>query len=328
MHKFSAVITGHARTLQMLIAAAALLAIGACSIAPSEQAESDPASDSSPPAAPSEPPPTSSPPPAPTSEETSAGTRQPPVPPPGDEPNAATTTSTAGPGPEPEPEPEPGREPADVAPVAAAGPPPADVPLLGRVVLDISQVEDVDDDSVRDTVLYFRPTGASVEAKPRNFEITTRRKRLIPDVVVVPVGSTVAFPNEDDILHNVFSVSSAANFDLGLYGEGQSKSHTFLEPGLAVIHCNVHHAMRADVLVVDTPFFARADGDGNFSIEDIEPGSGELVAWHPRAGFVRRQITLPMEESLELELTLVRPRIPDHLDKTGKPYRPQRPSGR
>lgn len=326
MHKVSAMITGHARTLQALTAAAALLAIGACATAPSQQTQSDPASDSAPPAGPAEPPQTSNPTPAPTIEETAAATPQPPVPPPGDEPDTATTAATVGP--EPEPEPEPEREPADVAPAAAAGPPPADVALVGRVVLDVSQVEDVDDDSVRDTVLYFRAAGASMNAEPGNFEITTRRKRLMPDVLVIPVGSTVAFPNEDDILHNVFSVSSAANFDLGLYGEGQSKSHTFLEPGLAVIHCNVHHAMRADVLVVDTPFFARADVDGEFSIGGVEPGSGELVAWHPRAGFVRRQITLPMEESLELELTLVRPRIPDHLDKTGKPYRPQRPSGR
>ena len=177
-------------------------------------------------------------------------------------------------------------------------------------------------------MIFFEPAGASEPAEPQNFQITTRRKRLIPDVLVVPVGSTVAFPNEDSILHNVFSVSSAANFDLGLYGEGESKSHTFMEPGLAIIHCNVHHAMRADVLVVDTPYFGQPDGDGNFSIVGIEPAAGELVAWHPRAGFVRRQIRLPTTESLELVLKLVRPRIPDHLDKTGQPYRPERPGRR
>lgn len=225
------------------------------------------------------------------------------------------------------------------APVAAAPPPTAADPdpspepqpaltLSGRVRLNVSQVEDVDDDSIRDTVVYFRPAGAPIAAEPRNFEITTRRKRLMPDVLVIPVGSTVAFPNEDDILHNVFSVSSAANFDLGLYGEGESKSHTFLESGLAVIHCNVHHAMRADVLVVDTPFFTRADPDGRFSIDGIQAMEGELVAWHPRAGFSRRQTGLPLTEPVEIELTLTRPRIPDHLDKTGKPYRPERPSRR
>lgn len=221
--------------------------------------------------------------------------------------------------------------PAPAAPSTGSAPapePPSTVALNGRVRLDISRVEDVDADSVRDTVIYFRPAGLPVTPEPDNFEIVTRRKRLLPDVLVIPVGSTVAFPNQDDILHNVFSVSSAADFDLGLYGEGETKSHTFVEPGLAVIYCNVHHAMRADVLVVDTPFFTQAGPDGRFSIKGIEAKTGELVAWHPRAGFLRRQISLPAEPPLELELALVRPRIPDHLDKSGQPYRPERPNER
>jgi hypothetical protein len=60
----------------------------------------------------------------------------------------------------------------------------------------------------------------------------------------------------------------------------------------------------------------------------IASTAGELVAWHPRAGFVRRPIRLPLTEPLEIELALTRPRIPDHLDKTGQPYRPDRPSRR
>lgn len=259
---------------------------------------------------------------------------------------AATPTPTPAPETEPAAQPEPAATPADartesaeIAPAPTAvqpasttpapePEPPSTVALSGRVNLDVSRVEDVDDDSVRDTVIYFKPVGPSMSVEPSNFQIVTQRKRLLPDVLVIPVGSTVAFPNRDDILHNVFSVSSAADFDLGLYGEGESKSHTFEAPGLAVIHCNVHHAMRADVLVVDTPYFTRADADGRFYIEGIEPTAGELVAWHPRAGFLRRQVNLPAERTLELEVALTRPRIPDHLDKTGRPYRPERPSGR
>ncbi|MEX0914770.1 MAG: hypothetical protein WDZ60_02660 [Wenzhouxiangellaceae bacterium] len=313
------------RILRALIAAASMLAIVSCATGPVPRPAPEPGP------GPADPVPTDSQPETPESSEPApvpakAPDPKPPRPeaPPADAPETAATPTAS----ESEVDavvPAPA-EPAGRA--APASPPPATVSLNGRVVLDISRVDDVDDDSAADTVVYFKPQGARVSVSPREFEITTLRKRLIPDVLVVPVGSTVAFPNQDDILHNVFSVSSAANFDLGLYGEGESKSHTFREPGLAVIHCNVHHAMRADVLVVDTPFFARAGADGGFTIDGIAPAAGELVAWHPRAGFVRRQIRLPLTEPLEIELTLTRPRIPDHLDKTGQPYRPERPSRR
>jgi len=322
------------RALPALIAAASLLAIAACSASPAPRPASDPADPSgSPTASPPDTAEPSSPPPAPAAEAAPAP-EKPPV------QTAPPPTAPAPPAPSTgEPDPAPTAVEAvtradDPAPAEAASPPapapasPATVSLSGRVVLDVSGVDDVDDDAASNTIVYFKPAGASLAVTPQTYEITTRRKRLIPNVLVVPVGSTVDFPNRDDILHNVFSVSPAANFDLGLYGEGQSKSHTFREPGLAVIHCNVHHAMRADVLVVDTPFFARADADGGFDIDGITAADGELVAWHPRAGFVRRSIRLPLTAPIEIELALTRPRIPDHLDKTGQPYRPERPSRR
>lgn len=70
---------------------------------------------------------------------------------------------------------------------------------------------------------------------------------------MVPAGSTVRFPNQDSILHNVFSVSRANRFDLGLYRRGEGKSATFRQPGVVRVFCNVHHSMVAYVVVVETP---------------------------------------------------------------------------
>ena len=332
MRKLIARVAGQAGMRQTLLVAATVLLVSACSTAPPPRAEPDPADASSPrtddepkaSSSSSRPDPVSTP--RPVNEKTPVRTAPAPEAPPAREP--ADVSGAAEPGPETGTEPATSAAPAESRPSIAPARTPAPASLDGRIVLDVSQVDDVDDDSIRDTIVYFKPVGAAPPVEPGDFEIRTQRKRLLPGVLVVPVGSTVAFPNQDDILHNVFSVSPAANFDLGLYGEGESKSHTFSEPGLAVIHCNVHHAMRADVLVVDTPFFARVDSDGRFSMEGVEAKAGELVAWHPRAGFMRRQITLPTESPLELELTLVRPRIPDHLNKSGQPYRPERPSRR
>lgn len=324
----------------MLLAAILACAVTGCTTAPPVRSEPEPESpdvrsqEVPEPGAPSEPAPRPEPEPEPEP--------TPPTPTPADETTPvdlevadAPSGSPAGAGEPPAPA-DPVTAPGD-PPDAAATPPAAPgepdtaaaaAVVRGRVRLDVSRVDEVDDDSVRDTIVYFKPDGASITVDPRDFEIVTRRKRFLPNVLAVPAGSTVAFPNEDDILHNVFSVSPTASFDLELYGQGESKSHTFTQPGLAVIHCNVHHAMRADVLVVDTPFLAYAGPDGSYSIGGIAPGTGELVAWHPRAGYARRQVRLPLSEPVDIELVLTRPRIPDHLDKTGQPYRPERPSRR
>ena len=311
--------------LRTLIAAASLLAIISCATGPAPRPAPEPGPEPADPMPTDSQPETSEPSPQPVPAPEKTPDPAPPLPD-ASPPEAAENTAAPPAGESEAEELVPATAESEPSPAPAPSPPTAS--LRGRVELDVSRVDDVDDDAAHDTVVYFKPDGAPVRVAPRAYEITTRRKRLTPDVLVVPVGSTVAFPNQDDILHNVFSVSSAANFDLGLYGQGESKSHTFTEPGLAVIHCNVHHAMRADVLVVDTPFFARAGTDGGFTIDGIAPTAGELVAWHPRAGFVRRPIHLPLPDPLEIELTLTRPRIPDHLDKTGQPYRPDRPSRR
>ena len=197
--------------------------------------------------------------------------------------------------------------------------------LSGRVELDAANPAFMDPDTAAETVVYFEPAGDVATPDPTTVSIVTEDKRLIPSVRVVPVGSTVEFPNRDDILHNVFSVSPIATFDLGLYGGGESRSHTFDEPGVAVIHCNVHHAMRADVLVVETPYFTQTDNNGNFVLTGIEPGGGTLHFWHPQGGSISQSITLNRDRSVTESLTLTRPQIPAHLNKLGQPYRPSEP---
>jgi plastocyanin len=57
-------------------------------------------------------------------------------------------------------------------------------------------------------------------------------------VLGVPVGSSVDFPNDDPIFHNVFSLSGPQPFDLGLYRRGQAPSRTFAQPGTYRVFCN------------------------------------------------------------------------------------------
>lgn len=170
-------------------------------------------------------------------------------------------------------------------------------------------------------VVYFEPsTPVETTVPPVPFEVATVRKAFSPRVLAVPPGSSVRFPNQDPILHNVFSLSGENRFDLGLYRAGEGKSTTFEHPGVVRIFCNVHHDMVAYVLVVDTPHVARPDGDGRFRLDDLPAGPGTLTVWHERAEEWTRSVAVPLDAPQLVELTLSKARVPQHRNKLGRPY--------
>ena len=176
--------------------------------------------------------------------------------------------------------------------------------------------------------VYFVPEApVAVEVPAEVPEVVTLRKEFVPRVLTVPVGSTVRFPNQDVILHNVFSVSGKNRFDLGLYRRGDGKSATFEHPGVVRVFCNVHHSMVAYVLVVDTPFYTSPGPDGRFRLSSLPAGPGTLTVWHERAEPYSRRLTVPLADPLDLRLEVSKPRVPRHTNKFGKPYARRR-SGR
>jgi plastocyanin len=181
-----------------------------------------------------------------------------------------------------------------------------------------------------ETLIWIEPlTGKAPRTPPSMFQITTRNKTLVPHVLAIPVGSTVAFPNDDPISHNLFSLSSNNAFDLGLYRRGAGKSQKFDAVGVVNVYCNVHPNMSAVIHVMATPYFTFADGNGNFSVTNIPAGRYRLVAWNEQGG----QSEVPIEISggaapppVALTLDSRNYRATQHLDKAGKPY--QAPSSR
>lgn len=174
---------------------------------------------------------------------------------------------------------------------------------------------------VRQAVVSFEPAHTpAVRAPEKPFEMVTRHKEFEPRLLVIPRGSKVRFPNEDPILHNVFSVSAPNPFDLGLYQQGPGKEKRFDQPGLVRVYCNVHHDMVAYILVLATPFHAVPDANGEITLLGLPRGKGKLTVWHEQADPVTMDVELPQKGPLNIGLQIVRPLIPSHLNKAGKSY--------
>ena len=172
-----------------------------------------------------------------------------------------------------------------------------------------------------DAVVYLE--GQGMGARIARFEVTISDKVFSPHVLVVPVGSTVAFPNHDPFDHNVFSVSEPNSFDLGLYGRGEGKSITLKNPGLVRVFCNVHPRMAALVQVMATHHYGQPAADGSFTITGVEPGTYRLHVWHERAPTeVIKDVTVGPQGLADIQVSLNARgfRVQPHKNKYGRNY--------
>jgi plastocyanin len=171
-------------------------------------------------------------------------------------------------------------------------------------------------------VVYLEslPPGV-IETLPSTKRIRQLNLQFDPRMMVVVRGSTIEFPNEDRVFHNIFSLSRPAKFDLGLYQSGTSKSITFKRAGEVDIYCNIHPEMSTKVLVVDNSYFAVTRADGSFEIPNVPEGTYPLVAWQPQGAEYRQQIAVLGGRTTAVPIALVQGKAEQtHLRKDGTPY--------
>ena len=144
-----------------------------------------------------------------------------------------------------------------------------------------------------DAVVYLEPRGGAASATPATQQIVMEDRRFSPHVRLVTTGSTVEFPNNDPFRHNVFSKSGPSEFDLGLYGRGDTRGAPMRRPGVFPIFCNIHSQMVAYVVAVSTPYHTQASQDGRFEIDQVPAGTYTLRVWHGRGGEHARELQVP-----------------------------------
>ena len=152
--------------------------------------------------------------------------------------------------------------------------------------------------------IYLEKRGGSLPEPQQPVDIAQQGRRFVPDMVVIPAGGVVSFPNLDPIFHNVFSLSKAKSFDLGNYSRNHSRTVVFPKPGIVFVNCHLHPNMAAVIVVAPGAWFTRPDAAGEFSLRGVPPGEYTIVAWHKTAGFFRQKISVPLPATAHVEFFL------------------------
>lgn len=144
-------------------------------------------------------------------------------------------------------------------------------------------------------VAYLDSPEARAAVRPlASANIEQVNKQFVPAVTVVPAGTRVGFPNRDSFRHHVYSFSPAKKFELQLYAGTEANPVLFDRSGIVVLGCNIHDAMVAWVVVVDTPYYGSASAGGAVDLHDVPAGSYRLHVWHASLPGEAQPMELPL----------------------------------
>jgi plastocyanin len=171
------------------------------------------------------------------------------------------------------------------------------------------------------TIVYAERLDGTAPPLAQRVTLRQIKKAFQPRVVAIPAGSTVQFPNDDPVFHNVFSLNTPEPFDLGLYRKGLSKSQTFREPGVYRVFCNIHPQMAAVILVVGTSYIAETDAGGAYRL-DLPAGRYRITAWSERSQSVSAEVTVSAAAATLPDLVLDESKavVVKHTNKFGQEY--------
>jgi plastocyanin len=183
----------------------------------------------------------------------------------------------------------------------------------------VIHVQAVDGNALAGAVITARPLdGPPKHAAVVHAVMDQINRAFAPDLLVVPVGSTISFPNSDSVSHQIYSFSSAKRFQLPLYRGQPYPPVLFDQAGVVTLGCNIHDEMLAYLVVTDAPYFGRTDSAGSWSVE-LGPGRYRVTIWHPRLNAdgaeVEREFTVGSDDRAELTVRLAKAMQPAPLDR-------------
>ncbi len=143
------------------------------------------------------------------------------------------------------------------------------------------QVSNQQGEPLNDAVVELVTGEPAEPPAKRNYVMDQVDKAFVPEVLVVPTGASVAFPNSDDIRHHVYSFSRAKPFELKLYAGQPEAPVRFDNPGIVVLGCNIHDSMVGYIYVTRSAHTGVTGEDGLVTFTDLPEGLKRATVWHP-----------------------------------------------
>jgi plastocyanin len=167
-------------------------------------------------------------------------------------------------------------------------------------------VERIDYTQLQDFVISLEGSdiGSSEAGASRTAKVVQRDASFDPHVLPIAVGTSVKWPNADDIYHNVFSMSDTKDFNLGLYGKEKTPVLLFDKVGRVDVFCAIHTQMHCIILVLPNPYFAMADARGRYVIKDVPAGTYRLKAWQERVPSKIKEVIVPPDGDVKVDFVL------------------------
>ena len=160
----------------------------------------------------------------------------------------------------------------------------------------------------RHVVVSFHPLDFKATISATTSAIMNQmEKTFVPKVLPITQGSTVEFLNSDTEVHNIFSMTPRATFNIGRRQPGKAVPQLIEKLGLVELRCDIHCGMNASILSLDTPFFTKANASGNYEVDGLPDGNYKVQVYHYSLGFVEDNITVKGGGVVTKNLNLVKP---------------------
>jgi plastocyanin len=176
-------------------------------------------------------------------------------------------------------------------------------PLARAATINVT-VRDARGGAVTDAVVYAVPEGRELPLQKKTAIMDQKNRMFVPHVLPVQTGTAVRFPNSDDIRHQVYSFSSAKQFQIPLYKGTPANPVVFDRSGVVTLGCSIHDRMTAYVVVVDTPYFSTTDKKGRGALSSVGAGKYSLRVWYPEMTTEPAPVPLTLAASEEKALVV------------------------
>ena len=179
-------------------------------------------------------------------------------------------------------------------------------PAYGGVIS--VQAHLVDHKAFAGAVITVQSAATHAPVAPLSAIVDQINLAFVPDVIVIPVGSTVEFPNSDSVSPQIYSFSPAKRFQLPLYhGKPYPPVH-FDQPGVVNLGCNIHDKMVGYIFVTDAAYFGRTDASGHWTVANVPRGIYHVSLWHPllrdSVASLERDVTVSGDDAVTLDVQL------------------------